>query len=348
MIAYKFRPGKGTRDNEGMDVFERDIALLSRDMIYVPTVAQLNDPAEALVDESMLKIQLRLIKRIFARGDIKPLEDGLYGLRNKIRTSGIYSMSKRIDNELMWAYYASGHTGYAIIFDLEILAKSFNWMRWGGMYEFDVNYSSKLPRFDITKIDKLKIEEVLTCLAGTKSRAWEHEAEHRLVFDEGGRCIKLDYRAIKGFVFGCRMKEDEIDYVMKAFTGRDLAYYKVELKEDSYKLSVKRMEDRFPNNDKYSPNKVEYDVEELLEGDKYVGGVGYEYRALVEDALRDVSCEPFVTGISHIVVTDEKKYPHIFVWTKVNQDGCYKPIRAFEYDIIDGVLVKIEPESGSS
>jgi len=57
MIAYKYRSGRGAKDSNGKDVFERDIELLSRDTIYIPTVEQLNDPAEALVDDGVFKAQ---------------------------------------------------------------------------------------------------------------------------------------------------------------------------------------------------------------------------------------------------------------------------------------------------
>lgn len=108
----------------------------------------------------------------------------------------------------MWAYYASGHHGYAIIFDTDVLAESYG-SRWGGMYEFDVRYSQTLPRFGITKIANQI--ETLICLVGTKSKAWKHEAEHRLVFDKGREILKIDYRAIKGFVFGFRMDSEDKD-----------------------------------------------------------------------------------------------------------------------------------------
>lgn len=49
MIAYKYRSGKGTKDGNGKDIFEQDIELLSHDTIYIPTIEQLNDPAEARV-----------------------------------------------------------------------------------------------------------------------------------------------------------------------------------------------------------------------------------------------------------------------------------------------------------
>ncbi len=339
MIAYKYRSGRGTKDVQGKDVFERDIELLSKDIIYVPTVAQLNDPAESLVDEGIFKLQLRIFEKLGAKETTKPLEDSFHDLLGRVRLSGIYSLSKDVGNELMWAYYASGHSGYAIIFDTDVLAKSFGWVNWGAMYEFDVKYSSKIPRFDIRKIDKAKMEDLLLCLVGTKSKAWKHESEHRLVFDKGGQCMKIDYRALKGFAFGCRMDKGDIDYVMRAFAGRDLAYLQMSTRADSYELSWQPLKDEYPTEIKYCPNRVDYDVEELIEYDKQIGGVGYKYRSYVERALEEVCCEPFVVSISHIVVSEVQGRPHIMIWTKVKQDGVFNPMRSFEYDVVDGVLV---------
>ena len=240
----------------------------------------------------------------------------------------------------MWSYYASGHCGYAIMFDTEVLANSFDQGKWGGMYKLDMKYSSKLPQFDISKITKGDINKVLTCFIGNKSKAWEHEDEYRLVFEKGGKLLKIDYRAIKGFVFGCRMGAEDIDYVMSKFIGRDLLYYKVVLKDDSYKLYLQRLEDKYPTSQKYSPNNVTYDEEELLKLDKFIDGVGYKYRSIVEEALNLVSREPFVTEIYQLLVTDDQKYPHIIIWTYINQDGNFRPVRSFEYDVIDGTLVR--------
>lgn len=340
MIVYKYRSGRGSKDSEGRDIFERDIELLSKDSIYIPTVEQLNDPAEALVDVNDFKAILSFCKVFGVNDSIKNVEDQFSKFYSGIRSAGIYSLSKKNDNELMWAYYASGHTGYAIIFDTDVLSKSFGHVQFGGMYEFDVNYSNKLPQFDITKIGKEDIVKTLSCFLGNKSKAWEHEAEHRLVFDKGGRCLKIDYRAIKGFVFGYRMEEEDIDYVMNLFSGRGLEYYKVKRKDNSYKLFKERLADKYPNATLYSPNHVEYDIEELLKNDKFIGGSGYEYRQFVEQALCVVSREPFVMGISHIVVTDDQKWPHIMIWTEWNQEGSFRKMRSFEYNVIGDTLVR--------
>lgn len=341
MIAYKYRSGRGTKGSDGKDVFDRDIELLSRDTIYIPTLAQLNDPTEAFVDDCLFKKQLQFCKMLGAKDSLKLVEKSFEDFRNAIRFSGIYSLSKVVDNELMWAYYASGHSGYAIIFDTEVLSKSFDYGNWGGMYEFDMNYSSKLPRFDITKINREDTIKALSCFIGNKSKAWEHEAEHRLVFDKGGKILMIDYRAIKGFVFGCRMSDEDVDYVMKAFSGRDLEYYKVVLKDDSYKLSLKELTDKYPTSKKYCPNNVLYDIEELLEGDKFIKGVGYKYRSFVKAALDEASREPFVTELYQIIVSDDDKYPHIKVWAYIKQDGIFRPVKVFEYNWVNNTLIKV-------
>ena len=340
MIAYKYRSGRGLKDSKGCDVFERDIALLSKDTIYIPTVEQLNDPAEALVDDRYVKPALDLLRMLISDDSVDRMNDSLQGFYDKIRTSGIYSLSKQIENELMWAYYSNGHNGYAIIFDTDILSKSFENGKWGGMYEIDVAYSSKLPKFDITTITNKSIQQILSCFVGNKSTAWKHEEEHRLVFDEGGKCLKIDYRAIKGFVFGCRMPDEDVDYVMKTFAGRNLDYYRVVLKERSYKLMRENLDDRYPSMEKYSPNKVKYNIEEILDVDKLVGGVGYKYKCFVEQVLDEVSTEPFVTAISHIVVSEENGFPNILVWVKVKQDGSFRKMRDFVYEVHSDKLIR--------
>lgn len=339
MIAYKYRPGSGVKDSKGNDVFKRDIDLLAGDSIYVPTVEQLNDPSEAFINDEAFNFTLKLFRSLVDGDSVHRVEESFRNLKEKIHSSGIYSLSKEIRNELMWAYYASGHSGYAIIFDTGVLSKSFGRGKWGGMYEFDVKYSPTVPLFDMNKVNNQ--QKWMLCLIGTKSMAWKHEAEHRLIFDTGGRCMKIDYRAIKGFVFGCRMKDDDIDYVMNSFAGRDMEYYQVVHKDNSYELSLESLDDKYLTADKYCPNKVQYDVEALLESDKLIDGVGYKYRRFVEEALFEVSREPFVTSIYQIVVTEDNQVPHILVWTNIKQDGSIRPVKPFEFDYIDGSLREV-------
>ena len=118
-----------------------------------------------------------------------------------------------------------------------------------------------------------------------------------------------------------------------------MAYLQMSTRADSYELSWQPLKDEYPTEIKYCPNRVDYDVEELIEYDKQIGGVGYKYRSYVERALEEVCCEPFVVSISHIVVSEVQGRPHIMIWTNVKQDGVFNPMRSFEYDVVDGVLV---------
>ena len=250
MIAYKYRSGRGIKDKNGIELFERDIQLLAQDSIYIPTVAQLNDPSEAMVDDHDFidERSLELLESqtsVEMANRVREIHQGIF---ERIHSSGIYSLSREFDNELLWAYYASGHCGYAVIFDTDVLAESYG-SKWGGMYEFCVRYSYTVPQLDITKMDDQL--ETMICLLGTKSMAWEHEEEYRLVFDKGGEIHHIDRRAIKGFVFGLRMTQEDKDYIMKLFAGRDLAYYNIELVENSYVLTRNRIEDKYPDADKY-------------------------------------------------------------------------------------------------
>ena len=77
-----------------------------------------------------------------------------------------------------------------------------------------------------------------------------------------------------------------------------------------------------------------------VECDKFIEGVGYKYRPFVEEALNLVSQEPFVTEIYQILVTDDQQYPHILIWTYVKQDGNVRPVRSFEFDVIDCTLIR--------
>lgn len=122
MLAYKYRSGRGIKDKNGVELFERDIQLLAQDSIYIPTVAQLNDPSEAFVDDGAFKMVLNWLAPLTTAESASRVKESFQGLLDKIQSLGVFSLSKEINNELMWAYYASGHHGYAIVFDTDVLA----------------------------------------------------------------------------------------------------------------------------------------------------------------------------------------------------------------------------------
>ena len=46
--AYKYRGGRGILDKDGKSIFERDVATLVNNQLYLPTKDGLNDPTEGV------------------------------------------------------------------------------------------------------------------------------------------------------------------------------------------------------------------------------------------------------------------------------------------------------------
>ena len=307
MIGYKYRTGRGPRSANGDCIFERDIEALSQNKIFIPTVSELNDPSEGLFDAGIFWRQLEFVSRLASKQSAENVKKSFDAFVEKLKSAGIYSLSYNPLSELMWAYYANGHNGYAIVFDTDILYKSLNGGSWfSGIYEFDVKYSNKFPSVDLSVLNKIDASDFLIPFIGRKSKVWEHEKEHRLIFDKGGECKHIDYRAIKGFVFGTLMTDSDILYVMDKFKGRGLSYKKVELISNTYKLRLVEIEDRFADAPKYVPNNVQYDFDALLEFDRCSFGAALLHKAEAKQALDIVCREPFVTGVYLLFVTEDE------------------------------------------
>lgn len=195
-------------------------------------------------------------------GDVKKQYQGLL---EKFSQIGIYSLSNNVTNELLWAYYGGGHTGFAIEYDIDTLKDSLNYNKYfQAIFDFDVDYSRRVPTADLTLFQGKDINQTLKTFLGTKSYSWKHEEEHRLIV-EGQGLFDIDYRAITGIYFGCRMKEEQINYIISIMKGRGLSYYKMELIDKTYKFIPVKVEDKYSNAAQYIANNIDYDVDELLQ-----------------------------------------------------------------------------------
>lgn len=345
-IAYKYRPGRGPIDaNKHQEIFERDLKLLSEDKIYVPTVAQLNDPSEAIVDDSQLHLVFELFSPL-ARESMLRVEDAYANFRKHIQTAGIYSLSKTSVSELMWAYYANGHNGYAIVFDTDVLFKSLNGgTRFADIHAFDVKYVNSIPQIDVSILSKKNSVETIQHFIGCKSMSWKHEQEYRLVFDKGGEIKHIDYRAIKGFIFGYLMPEDDIEYIMGLFKGRHLSYYRTRLNPEKYQFYTEKVDDIFKDAPNYHPNGVNYDFDALIEDAKFYDDVILDYKEEARQALEIVACEPFVEGIYLLCMYENENNPgayQITIGADYSNPSVIQPKKVFRFELKDKRVVRIE------
>lgn len=254
--GYKYRGGIGQFDKDGQSILHRDIATLVSNQIYLPLKDELNDPAEGIFNDDSIYAFLHSHKAHSAL-----VEKCYNDIIAKIRSMGIYSLAGNVSNELLWAHYASGHTGFAIEYDIDGLKKSLNFNKYfQKVFDLEMSYVDKVPTLTMMDLPPHgNLERILKKCIGTKSKVWKYEEEIRLAFDAHG-LFDIDYRVITGIYFGYRMEESEIEYIMEQMKGRGLSYYKMELDKNSYRFTPVKIKDKFPEADKYVANIVDNDL----------------------------------------------------------------------------------------
>ncbi len=183
--------------------------------LYLPTVSQLNDPADGrpllapMASDQMFdflynsnrnptlthRAQERLIRilhsNIHYHGP-EELRREIAKLLNKhLEDYRIYSLSKRYDNLGLWAKYAGGHSGYCLEFANE-----------GEFFEsaVEVIYGESIP-LDVTN-PKQRLAFFLYC----KREEWSNEEEVRVVVLRGGRStVKINPRCLTRLILGMKI-----------------------------------------------------------------------------------------------------------------------------------------------
>lgn len=327
MKLYKYR-----------DNIERDCETLKNNKLFAPDKQRLNDPAEMCFDDSEFLRFLRKHKKYSAT-----VQDAFDGLKDFVKTkSGIFSLSKDVDNELLWAYYANGHKGFCIEYDLDVILESYNYgleIKDNQVNSFplvhciDVDYQSDYPAFNLDYLKMKDRTNALRCIAGTKSKRWETENEVRLIFNKHG-FTEIDYRAVTGIYFGVRFSDSSaISDIMNKFKGRGIKYYQMKFVEKSYNLRSSEIKDEFASTPKYIANRLSYD-------DIPMTGVtadNNKFKKLAIKALEYVSQEPCIYEIVSCYITSDPK-PLISIQAYVNEDFKIFPIKYYRFDIVDNQI----------
>lgn len=326
--AYKYRGGRGILDKDGMSIFERDVTTLVNNQLYLPTKDGLNDPTEGVYGDDALRIFFNIFSKYSHN-----VEEQYNKFTEKFGKVGVYSLSKTFDNELLWAYYASGHTGFAIEYDIDILEQSLNYNVYAQqLYKFDVEYLNDVPQIDISTIRGDEIVEMLKRFIGTKSSSWAHEKEVRLIFENTG-LFEIDFKAVTAIYFGCRMPDSDIDYIMKKLKGRGLKYFKMVNVNNSYRFEAKEVEDKYSDTPKYVANCVSYDIDNLL----LCGGLNEKeiatYKSYFINALETIKYDSNIKEFYLATISYDQQEPilKIFGYTK----NTLAPVKPFEFRVGD-------------
>lgn len=143
--------------------------------------------------------------------------------------TGIFCMTTKNDNLLMWAHYADMHKGVCIEFDVTKDPLVFCPIR-------KVTYSHDYRTYNYINNHK----EAFISLA-YKSDEWDYEDEYRILHEGGYGLMSINKEAVKTIIFGCRTEKAEMDKIKKALkaNGYTKAKYKVaKMSKSAYSLII--------------------------------------------------------------------------------------------------------------
>lgn len=232
---------------------------------------------------------------------------------------GIFSLSKRYDDELLWAHYANSHKGFCIEYDLGFLLSKQKHRF------FDIQYSDKIPNLDFPKLfDQNNLDVSIKRMLGYKSQRWEYEQELRIITENQG-INTYDYRAVKAIYFGLKTPNEEIEQVIETLQGRKIKYFQMYLKPNSFKFEAQLIKDKFPTNVKYK-----YSIAPIAEhlSTLKISEQGYEkYSPYLQKLAEIARREPNCNEVLDLYLSPSKSAPHnpIFYVQYINNDtGIYQ------------------------
>ena len=154
----------------------------------------------------------------------KTIKDAVH---STIIRSGIFCMTPKPDNLLMWAHYADEHKGACIKFDLLQDVSSF-------CFPKKVDYSD-----DYYSYNYLREQKKASTVLWHKSKEWAYEEEYRIVKPTFNGLVEVNPDAVVEVIFGCRC-EDEEEIRAAAGTGvyKNLEFRYARMSDCKYQLII--------------------------------------------------------------------------------------------------------------
>jgi hypothetical protein len=243
MLVYKYRGGND-------EIFERDLISLEKNYFWSAGIEELNDPCEAITNNSLFKKQYSFLGKVFgikSKGDLELLDKSFDDFFDHDKKMGIYSLSQSFIDELLWAHYGNSHKGFCIGYDLDTLLLSDGP---NNIHSYPINYEKNPPKIGIMDIRNSSNGVLIKKLGFYKSKRWEYEKEFRIITNNIGKHF-YNYDALKSIYFGLQMPDSQKDQVMNRLKGRGINYYQIEQLNNTYKFGVRRIKNTYPTNSTY-------------------------------------------------------------------------------------------------
>lgn len=321
MTVFKYR-------GASKETFQYTLDGLINDYFWAAEKSTLNDPYEGFVDSETMINQINQAVNLFFKNN-KSIQNALVNAQNVLSgflsftdSAGILSLSKDPLNELLWAHYANEHRGFCIEYDRRYLTRFYR-----NEFMFDVDYKENPSSISASNFGiEMEKTNLIKKVIGTKSTKWKYEQEVRLVTSKFGK-HQYDYRAVKSIYFGLRMSEDQKQKIMISLQGRDIKYFQIELKKNSYEFVIRHVVDLYPTKKKYLYEKSKVMDNAIDPIEKWSSFVPY-FKKLAEIVRRDPYCEEIAS--IDIKVNSNKTNPTFFVNFKWK--NRIEPLFAYQID----------------
>ncbi|WP_293312339.1 DUF2971 domain-containing protein [Pedobacter sp. UBA5917] len=262
---YKYRGGEES-------IFERDLFSLVDSYYWAAAIPTLNDPLEATINTEEYSSDLGNFEQVLNSSmgkkiNVSEIGNATKKLLDKVLTTGVFSLSKNNDDELLWSHYAAAHHGFCVGYNMHYLKRNLD----STFYNLiEVSYQDTPPEMNLMQqMLSRDRNNSLQQLIGTKSTRWINEQEIRVVCDEPGR-QEHDFRAIGQIYFGLRMSDEHKERVMSALKGRGIQYFQMEMAKGAYKFIANPVGDVYADAPKYL----------------------YKLAPVMEDAIMESSIQP--------------------------------------------------------
>lgn len=242
---------------------EYSLRNLKNAQIFFNTPASFNDPYDCSINEAHFSYEDKDFVKLFnfyqkqgRFGDHGPVEakeeipanfirqciSGLNGSvgaieKRYLHQIGCTCLSETNSQILMWAHYASGHTGMCLEFDTsqDPFDKS-----------LPVTYSNEFPQINPINIllrdeESLLSKEALKPLL-TKYECWKYEEEWRLFHKEPRKLYVYPVKALKAVYFGTAVNFADLEIVCLILQGQnsDIQFFRANKSKTNYKLEFEQ------------------------------------------------------------------------------------------------------------
>ncbi len=178
------------------DVSKYTLEIFLNKQIYLPVSSQFNDPFDAQLLPTSFLQELRSLGATPTRDDFEQHESFV---KDRLENYGIYSLSTKCNDILMWSHYAQSHTGICIGFNKDITRYfwGYDWPIWVMEVLYESEHPFKKVLEDLQSRKRFNSVNVFAnhCMLGqalldaaltVKHNSWEYESEVRIISESNG------------------------------------------------------------------------------------------------------------------------------------------------------------------